>query len=62
MHMHVLPACISVYNLHAWCPQRLEEIVRDLLELKLQTTVSCNEGSMNQIWVGALERWPALQP
>lgn len=26
--MTVLPACISVYHMHAWCPQRSEEGIR----------------------------------
>lgn len=25
MSMSILPACISVYHIHAWCPQMSEE-------------------------------------
>ena len=30
IHMDVLPACLSVYHLCAWCPQRPEEDIGSL--------------------------------
>lgn len=28
MHMNILPGSMFVYHIHAWCPQRSEELVR----------------------------------
>lgn len=28
MCVSVLPGCILVHNMHAWCPQRSEEVIR----------------------------------
>ena len=30
MHTGILPACISVYHVGAWCPQKLEEGIKSL--------------------------------
>ena len=41
---YVLPACMSVYHVCAWCLWRSEEESDDL-ELEFQTVVSCHEGA-----------------
>lgn len=48
--MGILPTCMCVYHLHAWCPQSTEEAVRPL-ELELQMVVSCHMNAGNGILV-----------
>lgn len=42
MHTSVLPACIAVYYLCAWCLQRSKEGNVFLLGLELKIVVSCH--------------------
>lgn len=58
MYMSVLPTCIFVYYMHAWCPWRLAEGVRFL---GTEVTDNCEVGCM--FWEansGPLEEQPLL--
>lgn len=44
--MIVLPRCVYVYHMHAWCPQSQEDAIIPL-ELELQACVSCVVGAGN---------------
>jgi hypothetical protein len=44
--MSILSACVSVYHVHALCPQRPEEAL-DLLVLELRMVVRCHVGAKN---------------
>lgn len=44
MYITVLPVCVSMHHLCAWCPWRLEEGVR-FLEQALQMVVSVHVGA-----------------
>lgn len=50
MYLTVLPTCISVYQLHAYCPQRSEKTL-DSLKLELWILLSCHMDARNIIWV-----------
>ena len=52
--MNVLPACVFVQHMHAWCLRRLEECV-DHLELELWMVVSHHVDDGSQAWVFFLQ-------
>jgi hypothetical protein len=54
MWMNVLPACVFVQHMHAWCLRRLEECV-DHLELELWMVVSHHVDDGSQAWVFFLQ-------
>ena len=47
MGVGVLPVCMYVYHMQAWC-YRGQKMALDLLELELQTVVSCHMDVENE--------------